>query len=265
MIENSLFNSDSFSFNRVGAMFAYYFPTLRKQFIVYLGISLFFAGLLLIPGSDNMRTGFYSLTWTILYWMWFLAPLSMVGRGRSGTIDRLLPVKASEKLVFLLLWFMVVIPIVIIVPPQSAEYLVYTSLGDANPHFKEAIYFQLHCSWIMKLINIFSNICACIGCLYAVLKSRHNKMLFGILTAIGIQIVLGILGAIYGGYEVASKAFKKGFEDGIAGKTCDLDPLQFAIDILHPSPFTYAVLGIIIAAIITFVALIYRRLRKPSL
>ncbi|MDE5886867.1 MAG: hypothetical protein K2H46_04680 [Muribaculaceae bacterium] len=267
MTDNTLYKSDSFSFRRVGALFAYYFPTLRKQFFTYLGISMLFTALILIPVPDDMRTGFFTFLWTIIYWMWYLGPIAIVGKGRMETVDRLLPTKASEKLVFLLIWYVIVIPASLVVLPQFADAVIYPTLGDSYPYFKKFLDLQLHASWVMRTISILGNICASMGCLYAVLKSRHNKFLFGFLAVIAIQIFLGILGGIYSGYEMTAKAFKMGLEDGLAGtdSLSDLEFLEYTLDIVQPSPATYTVLGIIIAAILTFVALTYRRLRKPSL
>lgn len=267
MTDKSLFTSDSFSFSRVAALFAFYFPTLRKQLFIYLTVSILYSALLLIPVSDEMRVGFYSFFWTVIYWMWYLAPISIVGKGRMGTIDRLLPTKASEKLTFLLLWYVVVIPLSLILLPLCVEYLVYPTLGTDYQKFKAFLHLRLQTSWMMMAITYLGNICASLGCLYAVLKARHNKILFGILSAVGVQIVLGIIGAIYSGYELTAKAFKQGFNDGLAGKPKldDMELVQMTFDLIQPSPATFVVLGIIIIGMSYLVWLCYRKLRKPSL
>lgn len=258
---------DSFSLQRVAALFAYYAPAIRRQVCIYLAVSILFTILLLIPGSDTMRTGFFSLTWTILQWMWYLSPLSMASKGRSGIVDRLIPAKALEKLSFFLIYFVVIIPLVEFTLPVVAELTILKSLENDLPHFKSVLDFQLNSSWIMKTINILSAICCCLVSLCVILKSRHNKMLFGILSAFCVQIILGVMGAILSGFEMASKAFQKGFEDGLKGKidATDFDPIEFTREIIQPSPATYTVVGIITAGIVIAVALIYRRLRKPSL
>ncbi|MDE6577206.1 MAG: hypothetical protein K2K58_03440, partial [Muribaculaceae bacterium] len=210
-------NSDSFSFRRVAEIFAYYSPTIRRQLLIYLAVSILFGILLLIPGSDNVRCGFFSLVWAILQWMWYLSPLSMAGKGKSGIVDRLLPVKASEKLTFFIIYFVVIIPLVAFTLPICAELSIVDSLGPEMPHFKSLLNLQLHSSWIIKVINILGGITSSLVCLYVILRVRHNKMISGILASFAVQIVLGILGAIYAGYEMAAEAFKKGFEDGLAG------------------------------------------------
>lgn len=267
MTDFNLYKSDSFSLRRVGALFAYYFPTLKKQLLIYLGVSVLSSALILCPVSDTIRSGFFTFIWTIIYWMWYLAPIAIVGKGRMETVDRLLPTKASEKLVFLLLWFVVIIPAALVVLPQIAQEIVYPALGEDYPNFKRFIYLQLHSSWIMRTITIMGNICASLGCLFAVLKARSNKILFGVISAVTVQIVLGILGAIYSGCELAGKAFKRGLEDGLNGTSAaeDMDFLEYTLDMVQPSPASFFVIGIIFLGILSFIVLSYRRLRKPSL
>ncbi|MDE6811679.1 MAG: hypothetical protein K2J15_04945 [Muribaculaceae bacterium] len=263
--------TDNFSISRTGKLFGFYSSGIKKQLLTYLICSIILSLLLLIPATDDIRTGFFSMTWMIIQWMWYLSPLLLTKKGYCNGIDTLLPLKASEKLAFFILYFVIIIPLSLYILPLLAELYIIRSESQPTTVFMKLIYFQLHPSWVIRSINYLSAVLSVTVCLYYIVKSRHNKALYGIISAFICQIGLGILGAIVGGYQEMAT----GLEDGWNGMTADPkivgkmqvdteESLKTVYELLQPSAATLTVIGILIMVNIIFYLLLYKRLRKPT-
>ncbi|MDE5875699.1 MAG: hypothetical protein K2G69_05390 [Muribaculaceae bacterium] len=260
--------SDSFSFARVWALFTFYAPTLRRQMLIYFCVSFLLSLTLLIPGDDEMRVAFFSIVFTVIGWMNYLSPLSMTARGRLSIIDTLLPVKASEKLVFFLLYFWIIIPCTLFLSPFLVEWWLLNNQDILTPTINTMIGMQLHPSIIMWMMNIWGAMWIILTCLYMVLYAKRNRAIYGIVGVVCVEIVLGFLGGIYGGI----MAFKKGLADGLAGKesifNCESGQEKeiirdFTQNILE-SPYMSIIVVIEVVATITMLWALYRLLRKPN-
>lgn len=266
---NELYSStgNSFSFARVFSLFTFYGYSVKRQLLTYIIASIIVTILLLIPASSEIRIGLFTMGWTILQWMCYLSPLSLAKSGYTGNIDRILPVKASEKLVYYVLYFLVILPIALFTLPICAEYYILQQ-GVTN-EFTAFIQLQLYPGVIIRCLNKGGYILCVIVCLYYVIKSRNNKALYGALSAIICQIVLGFVGAIMG----AMLEFSRGFMDGYMNREPtypaelnEFDATQvisLTKDLLQPSVYTYTTIGILVVAIFVFTSLLYKRLRKP--
>lgn len=261
-------SSDSFSLARVGALFSFYGSTIRRQILGYLCVSFILSWVLLIPGHDEMRVAFFSIVFTVIGWMNYLSPLSMTSRGRLSLVDTLLPVKASEKIVFFLIYFWGIIPFTLYLFPYLTELWMMSHPDTLSPHLKTLIDLQMRPTFLMGMMNICGAMWVIITCLYMVVYARRNRAVYGIIGVVCVEIALGILGGIYGGI----MAFKKGFADGLAGKespfecngASETEIIQdFTRNILE-SPFISIIIVIEVVAIVAMVWALYRLLRKPN-
>lgn len=264
--------ADNFSITRTLSLFGFYSSTLKRQLLTYVIVSILLSLLLLLPVADVIRTGFFSMTWMIIQWLWYLSPISLTKRGYSNGIETLLPLKASEKFAFFILYFLIIIPVCLYTLPVCAELYILKGDPELVTVFTNLVYFQLHAGWIIRCINLFSALLSVSVCLYYVLKSKHNKVLYGIVSAFVCQIVLGVLGAIVGGYEEMASGFKDGWNGvevnpGIVREVPESaeESIRIVNQLLQPSEATIGVIIIIIIAIIVYLTLIYKRLRRPAM
>ncbi|MDE6298785.1 MAG: hypothetical protein K2M10_03970 [Muribaculaceae bacterium] len=261
-------SSDSFSLVRVGALFSFYGSTLRRQTLVYICVSFILSWLLLIPGDEELRVTLFGGLFSVLGWMLYLSPLSMTSRGRLSLVDTLLPVKASEKLVFFLIYFWVIIPFTLYLFPSLFEWWMINHPATFSPSVETLLKLQISPSFLMFMMNVCGAMWVTVTCLYMVIYARRNRALYGIIGAMGVQIVLGFVGGIYGGI----MAFKKGFADAAAGKespfdckgTSEAEFIQdFTKNVLE-SPYMSIIIVIEVAAIVAMTVALYRLLRKPN-
>ena len=266
----SIPRTPGFSFSRVWAYAQYYMPRLQGEMLIYAGISLLCFILCLLPGPGEMQKFLMVGVWTVIPILFYCGPLIFAKGSDTSIIERLMPVSAAEKLTFYYIYTLIVIPILVYLLPLAAGWIYMACPSLQTPGITELYTFKFQYRGLILFINIISGLLIATSCLYGVMASRHNRMLFGIAGVVIANVTVGILSGIIG-VVAALKAFKTGFDDGVSG--IEPNPEKFATtfvqdmldDFIQPNPLTISILVII--CILTFVTgwLTYRSIKRKNL
>ena len=103
-------SNDSFSWRRVMMVARYWWPRLRTKFWIFVGYSIL-AGLLggVIDLELKSFKGIVLVSLTV--WIAYLSP-AVFGKSRGRALDVALPARNSEKMTFLLVYSVMIIPLV---------------------------------------------------------------------------------------------------------------------------------------------------------
>lgn len=206
---------DGFSWRRVALVAAYYRYFTDRQVMVYLAISFLSAALLLVPMPVEAKLAIFTLVWTALPIMVYVSPAALGAKGDARPVGRMLPARASERFVYLIFYFLVVIPAVVFLLPYAAELILLNVPAlQGGSDIEYLLKLQLGKAWVLTILNFFGGAATVLTCLYVTCRARTSRVVKGVLAAFGVQFALGVIGAFYG----LSKVFAMGFEAGATGK-----------------------------------------------
>lgn len=252
-----------FSWHRVGQLYRYYSTVTRKQTLIYFITSVICAALTLLPVPELLQTGFFSLVWTILPIIYTLAPCAFGQQSASPIVERLLPARTSEKMLFFLTYFFIIMPLAVFALPvgalwlyakipsiQTDEMMILLDIKNSNP-------------LIIQGFNLLSTIATVLICLLVVEHAHTNKIFKGVIAVIVTNIVVGILGAIKG----ISYVIEKGFKDGKSGiDTQDTQAITMQImDELANSDYMFVMYALLIIVGGVLIWQLYRTLSRRNL
>lgn len=196
--------TDSFSWKRVLMIARYVYPGLKKQTIAFPIFSLVL-GLSMVFAPFDFTTVF-SLCISVAY---MVAPIGLCNRDFQSTMG-MLPVKGSEKLVFLLAYFWICVPLLLYVPSISI-FLVTTFV---DPEKVKAVLNIYNMTFgIMTPANMalsqFLGMSFQTFVLYIVVKATTNRTFKGLAAGIGIYVAFVFLAGVAGGIYFGAYAIKK--------------------------------------------------------
>lgn len=189
---------DRFSCYRVMQLYRFNAPVITRQCIVYFAISVLCAILTLLPLRESFQTGLFTVTWSVLPFMFYLSPLAFGKTTDSTIIERLIPASPIEKVTFYLSYCLIVIPIVVLLPAYSARYLYNVLPAIQTPQMLMLLELQSTQLPVVKAINILTAVSTVLTCLYAVKVSNTNRVLKGVLSVLGFYFLVLIFGVFYG-------------------------------------------------------------------
>lgn len=255
-------NNPRFSFRRFALLWSFYRPILSRQLIIYFGASLLFAILTLLPAKSAVQCTFFTVIWTALPYMYELAPIVLAKHGDSRVIERLLPASAAEKLTFFSIYFFLIIPLVTYLLPEIALFIYRALTAVHTDEMLTLVDIQLNNAPIIIVMNAFSTWTASVVCLYVVISRRRNQVLMGILSVFAVNILVGLVGAVYG----AASAFVIGMHDGLTGADYKPEVLVKQVIDTIKNGSSYAIGFIIVLGLfcISMLGLVYRKIKKPS-
>ena len=214
---------DGFSWRRVALVAGYYRYFTDRQMLVYLAISVLSAALLLVPMPKEAKLAIFTLVWTVLPVLFYFAPAVLAAKGDTRPVSRMLPARASERFVYLMLYFLVVVPAVVFLLPYAAELILLNVPAlQGGSDLEYLLKLQLGKAWVLTILNVFGGVGTALTCLFVTGRVRSSRVVKGILAALGVQFALGIIGAFYG----LSKVFAMGFEAGAKGKQASPPAMQ---------------------------------------
>lgn len=266
----SIPTTPGFSFRRVWAYALYYMPRLQGEMLIYAGISLICFILCLLPGPGEVQEFLMAGVWTVIPILFYCGPLIFAKGVDTRIIERLMPVSAAEKLTFYYIYSLIIIPIVVYLLPLAAGWIYMSCPSLQTPEVTELYHIKFHYAGIIWIINFISGIFISVACLYGVEASRHNRMMFGIVGVVVANVIVGILSGIIGVVS-ALKAFKTGFDDGLAGIDRTTEEFSNTIvkevlqDLGQVNPLTLSILATIIVLIILTGWLTYRSIKRKDL
>lgn len=264
--DSALTVSDRFSFHRMMEVAAFHKPNIEKQILIYLIVSVISAICTLLPVHAIAQAALYTITWTILGLLVYLAPCVLAKSGDSRIIERLLPASVAEKFWFRILYFLVLVPVITYLLPYTAAYLYLQIPSIQTEEFNQIIDILFDMKLSLRCLGLFTSGACILTCLYTVTRARSNRILKGILSVFAVQIAGGILGAIWG----LSSAFMAGFRAGITGtepsdEIAQQELVKKVAGQMFDSPYYWIVIGITIAYFLLMLILNYRILKKQNL
>lgn len=260
-------SSPGFSLRRVIAFAQYYLPRLRTQMWIYGCVSLLSFILCILPAHEEVQKALMVGVWTVIPMLYYCGPLVFSKGSDSRIIERQMPVSAAEQLTFFYAYTLIVIPILVYLLPLAAGKIYLSCPTLQTPDVLELYKMKFNNWGILNLINFLGAIFISIACLYGVMASKQNRMLYGFVGVIVANIIVGVLGGIIG----IVTAFQKGLEDGMSG--AEYNPDQFEKAFVNDMMQTFskaepisicAVITIAVLIIITGV-LTYRSIKRKNL
>lgn len=186
--------SDAFSWSRAARLWHYYSPALKPQLWLWplIALVIYTMGLLstISPINDEVfATSFLS-------WLMAFGPLMLL-RNNSLELNATLPAKVSEKYVFLLVYFVIIVPALVALTTAIAHSLAIAILGaDRLETYTHALTFALKASKITWGVSLLAGMLSPLLCLYGVVAFKRNRALAAIGVLFGVSMALGMLGGI---------------------------------------------------------------------
>lgn len=254
---------DNFSFDRVLQVARFYRFATDKQLIIYLCASVLFSFLILLPSPAYAQVAIFSTTWMTIGFMVQFAPIVLAKHGDSRVVEHLIPARASEKLVFFFIYFFIVVPVVCYLFPEISLW-IYESVPSIQTQEMLMLIQVRHSNPPLIVVMNIMNVAAVIStCLYVVLKARNHRVFKGIISVFVANIVLGILGAIYGSVSI----FKIGYQAGRSGR--DVPPQEAVQEVMNAlySGKAYMIAFIVIVSVyfLSMMYCTYRHLKKSNI
>ncbi len=254
---------DGFSWRRVALVAGYYRYFTDRQILVYLAISVLSATLLLVPMPKEAKLAIFTLVWTALPVLFYFAPAVLAAKGDTRPVSRMLPARASERFVYLMLYFLVEVPAVLFLLPSLAEWLlcnVPALRGECELEYLFKL--QYDKPLVLLVLNIFGGVGTALTCLLVTGRVRSSRVVKGILAALGVQFALGIIGAFYG----LSKVFAMGYEAGAAGKQVSPPAMQDLMnEMAQATPYIICSISVVGLYMLWMFWMNYRELKTRDL
>lgn len=196
-------NMNRFSWRRVGMVGDYYWPRLRLQVLLYPLASLvvFFLIMATRHDADMALEARSSLTNLLTYAVMF-APVVLAMRPGCYMTDTMLPARGAEKSVYLLFYFLIVVPVLGFVPVDvlSLVFFGHTVMFNFTDLSMVTDYIGDDGVWMVRMFNIVCLYVAITTCLWAVVTSRRNGVVKGVLIPL---IPAFVVSFVMAGYIVA--------------------------------------------------------------
>ena len=260
--------NDRFSWRRVAEFADYFRPLCTRQVVFYSGVSILCAILTLLPFGRYVQVGLFTLIWSIIPLLFNLAPIMLAKTGDTRIVDRMIPVRASEKFVFYVLYFYVAIGLTTYAIPFFANWLYLRIPAIQTDSMVDLINLQFGTPGALRILNILAALCTTTTCLYTVLSARTGRIVgifMGGATAFSQGVSDGLKQSAYD-KELAlgdSASFGQGLDAGfMEGYEVSKDVITYIVD-----NWQILCIGIVIEAayLIFMLRLIYRQIKKSNL
>lgn len=261
---NNICSSYGYTRFRLRSLWAYYFPIIKWQLIIYAIVAVVFAVLELLPLGTFLRFSIFTMVWFVLSFLFMLAPLVFARNGDSRMVESQLPVTAADKLTFYALYLLVLMPALVFVLPEIALWL-----SSKIPSLQNDLMMSLlHLRWELPpglvATNILTAVCGVMTCLCVVLKAKSNRTLKAVASVLAVEFTVGVMGGIYGMFSVfrdkyapAKMETPHGIRDAI-----NLRMQESVADVGDAWVFQLVIGGIMAVYLICIVRTIYKTLRR---
>ncbi len=196
---------EAFSIDRTVNIARYYYPSLKRQILIY-PIAGLIAGILNV--TSEMTPGgilFIGVINSAISFLYTFGPIAFARRS-SPVIETMLPATPREKATFLILYSLLGTALMVYLPFYLVVGIAHMAGIDTNLEMLTAE-MGGQMSWRIYLGSAIQNLVPAITCLYAVMCARHNRALLGMVWAVVSMICLGIAGAVWGIWMVLSEKF----------------------------------------------------------
>ncbi len=200
----------TFSWHRVGQLYQYNAPWLKKQVAVYFLISLITALVFIFTKSELWRT-----CSMVLNLMFIWSPIIFTQTGDTRILDRLIPASPLEKFIFYMSYLLIVIPIACFLFPTIATNIcpgIYgsdTQMTRGDTLMTIEYYEQNYLPKTYILIQYLTTFASMLTCFYFVIVGGRNGFVKAYLISILVLIVLSLLPVSF----MAKNAFMAGYNE----------------------------------------------------
>lgn len=261
---NAMELTDKFSWRRVWMLWRLYLPSLRKQLwafpLVSLGISMAAVWVMLLDSEVSPANFTLTLGISIMYYM---APIALARRDYRAVSDQM-PVLASEKMVFLAIYFLFV-TMVLTTGVQTLVFFLSSLLFQQFCHQMEDIYSLAMSIYNNKAALFLSNIMGIALpslTLMGVVLAKRNRILMGVVSCLGAYLAIctisGILGAVMAMMEMKDVVM----DPNISQKIGAQEELAFETisNVVGLAVWVVSVISVVIIAVAW--TLIYKKLKR---
>lgn len=264
--------NNHFSFTRVWMCARYYSPQLRLQLWLWPAV----CAAMLALATALMYIDLIGLALTVASWTGFLITLAplMLLRSRAAEVDTMLPVKVSERVTFLLLYFIIALPALVNLTALLMVWIsklfldstqvdllfrgigVWETLPDlSGTVLAKTIAMSIGTSWMSLM-----------GCLLGVVAFKNHRAIKAIGLSIGTPFLLGLITGIASVFVIIDEVSVNGTEniDSMAEAAQQSSGLMTQLMTMSPMATIMTVM-IFSAWIITFAELfwmVYRLKRR---
>lgn len=252
---------DRWSWERIGKLLGFYTPRLRKQMIIFPIASLILASLLLIHTEGEIfEQSMFVLVFTALPYWFALGPLSLTSGGDARPVERMIPALPVEKFFIQMFYILVIIPVMVYGLPVLAMWVRSSVLHLPEGELIKMIYARCSPLSYQFYVSLADNLSMVALVFYIINRANRNRVFYSIIAIVCYQIFLGILGGIYG----MIFAFKKGFEDGYAGRAMEFPDPDSIIEAINIEPLLVVTGACTFIAAIVLFYLSYRQIARKQ-
>lgn len=188
--------SNQFSWKRAWAISSLYEPAIKWQMAIYALMSLLTGAITYTLNASAFGILSMGLLGTVTGFMLYFGPI-VFARKSNMVIETTLPATNAEKCAFYILYSVVVLPLLINVP-YYAVLLIGNAIHPIADTLKDIIDLQNEAITKTCGISLLSSLLPITVCLYTLMANEKNRIVKAILWTIGVNILMGLIGAIYG-------------------------------------------------------------------
>lgn len=212
---------NDFSWQRVDMVARYYYPSIRRQIIIYPAISVAVGIATFFMYNSPISTIFAGILSMVLSFMFYFGPIVFTRRS-DRAIETMLPATSGEKATFLLLYSFIVIPLLVYLPQFLIQRILIWTI-PSNDLFMTIN--DLTSKFVGKTfgLSMAQSLVPLATCLYVVMRVKNNRAILGMVWAVVSLIGMGVISAIYGVYialhseALQAEMFASGYNDAAAG------------------------------------------------
>lgn len=252
-------NSDSFSWRRCLAYGRMYSPLIKYQLILWPLVALAIFLLSFASGFISFGIIFIGLLGFLASFMVYFGPM-VFAFGPDLSVETILPVKWSEKAVFVIVYSLILLPLCVKLPIAGGVLIAQSispELVQTNSYIEVQRFSMSTYGWwgmVQELIP------AAVCLLAVVMYSRRRVLMATVWTFVSF-FGMGIIGFVVGLLSV----FRMGCNDGMEG-VGRKSPDEIVTSMMHSMSPYFIILSIVAAAfIVTVVCLICRRFKNRQI
>lgn len=254
--------TSSFSIHRVAQLYRYNAPWLKKQILLYFGVSLVVSALYLLGQNHLWQMAVYALTSMALSVAFILSPLVFAKGGDTRIIERLIPATPAEKFVFHISYLAIFVTLSCYLLPYIAQMISPqpTLGGDFSDIMESAV----KSPRIFEYCQYAAMVAGMVTCLYFITAARRGRIVKAIMLSFAVIITFNIITAI----ATAIEAFKIGMAEAQSG-TEEVDPTDITRKVTEAvsqhTTYAWILFAFIALYIIWMLTLTYRALYRKNL
>lgn len=188
--------SNQFSWHRVWSIASMYQPAIKWQIVIYTAISFATGFLAYFLSANLLGVLAYGMLGFVTGFLAYFGSL-VFARRSNMIVETMLPATGAEKSVFYIGYSLIIIPIALYLPYYAVMFIgnwIHPIVGE----FSEILDMQNKMTVESYGLNLMQSLLPMAVCLYVVMASTKNRIVKAVAWTIGVNILMGLVGMIYG-------------------------------------------------------------------